>query len=125
MAEDNGLHGANQNMQEDQATTSTSLGLEIEAAAAASSSTNGGQLDIDQQKIGEKVKSNTKTVPLYKLFAFADSVDVALMIVGTIGAIGNGMCMPLMSVLLGEIINAFGKNQNNNDIIVHVISKVK
>lgn len=124
MAEDNGLHGANQNMQEDQATTSTSLGLEIEAAAA-SSSTNGGQLDTDQQKIGEKVKSNTKTVPLYKLFAFADSVDVALMIVGTIGAIGNGMCMPLMSVLLGEIINAFGKNQNNNDIIVHVISKVK
>ncbi|KAE9453920.1 hypothetical protein C3L33_14178, partial [Rhododendron williamsianum] len=123
MAEDNGLHGANQNMQEDQATTSTSLGLEIEAAAA-SSSTNGGQLDTDQQKIGEKVKSNTKTVPLYKLFAFADSVDVALMIVGTIGAIGNGMCMPLMSVLLGEIINAFGKNQNNNDIIVHVISKV-
>ncbi|KAF7123906.1 hypothetical protein RHSIM_Rhsim12G0140800 [Rhododendron simsii] len=123
MAEDNGLHAANQNMQEDQATTSTNLGLEIEAAAG-SSPTNGVQLDIDQQKNGEKVESSTRTVPFYKLFSFADSVDVALMIVGTIGAVGNGICMPLMSLLLGEIINAFGQNQNNKDILVHVVSKV-
>ncbi|KAF7124732.1 hypothetical protein RHSIM_Rhsim12G0141000 [Rhododendron simsii] len=118
MAEDNGLHGADQ----DQATTSsTSPGLEREAAA--SSPTNGGQFDIDQQKNGEKVESSTKTVPFYELFSFADSVDVALMVVGTIGAVGNGMGLPLMSVLLGEIINSFGQNQNNKDV-VHVVSKV-
>ncbi|KAF7130382.1 hypothetical protein RHSIM_Rhsim10G0047700 [Rhododendron simsii] len=121
MAEDNGLHDANQNTQEDQAATSTSLGLEIEAAA--SSCTNGGPFDIDQQKNSKKLESSTKTVPFYKLFSFADSVDVALMIVGTIGAVGNGIGIPFTSVFFGEMIDSFGQNQNNKDI-VHVVSKV-
>ncbi|KAE9444825.1 hypothetical protein C3L33_23277, partial [Rhododendron williamsianum] len=121
MAEDNGLHDANQNMQEDQAATSTTLGLEIEAAA--SSCTNGGRFDIDQQKKSKKLESSTKTVPFYKLFSFADSVDVALMIVGTIGAVGNGIGIPFTSVFFGEMIDSFGQNQNSKDI-VHVVSKV-
>ncbi|MFS7976383.1 putative ABC transporter type 1, transmembrane domain-containing protein [Helianthus anomalus] len=45
------------------------------------------------------------------------------MIAGTIGAIGNGVCMPIMTILLGDLINAFGENQNNNNV-VHVVSKV-
>ncbi|KAI7745067.1 hypothetical protein M8C21_034033 [Ambrosia artemisiifolia] len=63
------------------------------------------------------------SVPFYKLFAFADFKDYILMIVGTIGAIGNGICMPMMTILLGDFINAFGENQNNNNV-VHVVSKV-
>jgi len=47
------------------------------------------------------------------------------MIVGTIGAVGSGLGMPLMTILFGELINTFGSNQNNNNDIVHAISKVK
>lgn len=67
---------------------------------------------------------NTKTVPFLKLFSFADSTDVLLMIVGTIGAIGNGLGLPLMTIFFGEMINVLGSNQNNKDI-VRVASKVK
>ncbi|KAK1412487.1 hypothetical protein QVD17_33778 [Tagetes erecta] len=70
-----------------------------------------------------KEKEDTKTVPFYKLFAFADFTDYVLMIVGTIGAVGNGICMPLMTILFGDLLNSFGQNQNNHDV-VSVVSKV-
>ena len=76
------------NMQE--ATTSTSLTLETEAGTT--TSTNGGQHDNPEKTKEEK---GTKTVPFLKLFSFADSLNVILMI---IGAIGNDICMPLMTV---------------------------
>lgn len=70
-----------------------------------------------------KQKEKPETVPFYKLFAFADSTDILLMVVGTIGAIGNGMGLPLMTLLFGEMINSFGDNQNNTNVVSEV-SKV-
>ncbi|KAL9141817.1 hypothetical protein ABFS82_14G129600 [Erythranthe guttata] len=81
-------------------------------------------------KVGDESKSKngtaTKTVPFYKLFSFADSVDKLLMIIGSIGALGNGLCMPLMAILFGELIDSFGQNQDPTQIkqIVSVVSKV-
>ncbi|XP_030947941.1 ABC transporter B family member 11-like [Quercus lobata] len=74
----------------------------------------------DQDNIGEK---NTNTVSFLKLFSFADSTDVLLMIIGTIGAIGNGLGTPILTILFGEMINAAGNNQNNKDM-VREVSKV-
>ncbi|CDY48003.1 BnaA04g26870D [Brassica napus] len=58
----------------------------------------------------------TKTVPFYKLFAFADSFDILLMILGTLGSIGNGLGFPIMTVLFGDLIDAFGQNQNDSNV---------
>ena len=55
-------------------------------------------------------EEKTQAVPLLKLFSFADSTDVALMIVGTVGAIASGLGMPLMTILFGQMINSFGNN---------------
>ncbi|KAF2292301.1 hypothetical protein GH714_018734 [Hevea brasiliensis] len=71
----------------------------------------------------EKRDEGTNSVPFHRLFSFADLADVMLMIIGTIGAIGNGLSMPLMTIFLGDMIDAFGENQNNKDL-VHVVSKV-
>ncbi|XP_034226585.1 ABC transporter B family member 11-like [Prunus dulcis] len=65
----------------------------------------------------------TKTVPYYKLFSFADSLDYLLMSVGTISAIGNGVCMPLMTIIFGDVITSFGEIGNNKDV-VDAVSKV-
>lgn len=70
------------------------------------------------------LEENTKTVPFYKLFSFSDSTDVLLMIVGSIGAIVNGVCSPLMTLLFGDLIDALGQNQNNEEI-VEIVSKVR
>ncbi|KAE8726810.1 ABC transporter B family member 21 [Hibiscus syriacus] len=77
----------------------------------------------NQGSEGKKEDEKTNTVAFYKLFAFADSTDILLMIVGTIGAVGNGVCMPLMTVLFGDLIDSFGENQND-DRIVDTVSKV-
>lgn len=72
-----------------------------------------GNSNEDQKKAPEVIK----VVPFNKLFSFADSMDVILMIVGTVGSVANGLCMPLMSVLIGELTDAFGQNQNNNEVV--------
>lgn len=73
----------------------------------------------EEKKKTEKSKDEdekTKTVPFHKLFAFADSFDILLMILGTIGAVGNGLGFPIMTILFGDIIDVFGQNQNSSDV---------
>lgn len=95
----------------------------------ASSSSSGGQTLADTNNTGQqdsdktKQTENTNTVPFYKLFSFADSTDMVLMIIGTIAAIGNGLSLPIMTILFGELIDSFGQNQNNKDVL-RVVSKV-
>lgn len=84
-----------------------------------SSNKNGNQQDL-KNKNGDR---KTNSVPFYKLFSFADSTDVILMIAGSIGAIGNGLSLPLMTILFGELTDSFGVNQNSSNI-VKVVSKV-
>ncbi|KAL7178433.1 hypothetical protein ACSBR2_031551 [Camellia fascicularis] len=83
---------------------------------------NSGGCLQDSDKIHKK-KEVTNIVPLYKLFSSADFTDYVLMLVGTMAAIGNGICMPLMSVLLGELIDSFGQTVNTKQV-VHQVSKV-
>ncbi|MCI23623.1 ABC transporter B family member, partial [Trifolium medium] len=65
----------------------------------------------------------TNTVPLYKLFSFADPLDHLLMFVGTIGALGNGISPPLMILIFGNMINAFGGSSSTKEVVDEV-SKV-
>ncbi|XP_049382380.1 ABC transporter B family member 9-like isoform X3 [Solanum stenotomum] len=54
-------------------------------------------------------------VPFYKLFLFADRVDIALMTMGIFGAIGEGLTQPLMTLIFGQIINSFGGAPSSNE----------
>ncbi|KAG6598933.1 ABC transporter B family member 11, partial [Cucurbita argyrosperma subsp. sororia] len=109
---ENGVDG-NSNSIDHQPSSSRTNGIEK------SSNKNGNQQDLKNKKGDGK----TNSVPFYKLFSFADSTDVLLMIVGSIGAIGNGLSLPLMTILFGELTDSFGGNQNSSDI-VKVVSKV-
>lgn len=71
-------------------------------------------------------KDNHKTnqkVPFYKLFTFADHFDVTLMTIGTICAMANGWSQPIMTVILGKLINTFGYTDPSNTI--KEVSKVR
>ncbi|MCO5550962.1 hypothetical protein L7F22_004457 [Adiantum nelumboides] len=50
-----------------------------------------------------------RSVPFFKLFSFAFRLDVVLMLVGSVGATANGVSMPLIALLLGQVIDAFGE----------------
>lgn len=62
-------------------------------------------------------------VAFYKLLTFADRYDIILMAVGTISAMANGLAQPIMSVLIGKIINVFGFF--DHDHMVKEVSKVR
>ncbi|CAM8897209.1 unnamed protein product [Rhodiola kirilowii] len=81
--------------------------------------------NVPNKDVDKKSETDEKalTVPFYRLFAFADGLDYFLIVVGTIGAVGNGLCMPLMTVVFGDLINAFGQNQDTKEIL-RAVSKV-
>ncbi|XP_010522857.1 PREDICTED: ABC transporter B family member 11-like [Tarenaya hassleriana] len=99
-------------------------GYSVSHEASTSKNTKEEKEEKKEMKNGKDEEKTKAVVPFYKLFAFADSMDVFLMIFGTIGAIGNGVCMPLMTVIFGDLIDSFGENQNNNKDIVDIVSKV-
>lgn len=73
---------------------------------------------LESEKHAPSSSSEVKhTIPIYKLFSFADRLDIILMIIGTIGAIGNGVSLPLMTVLFGNVINSFGNNSGTDEVI--------
>ncbi|KAJ4721873.1 ABC transporter B family protein [Melia azedarach] len=72
-----------------------------------------------QLQILEESKRKVE-VPFYKLFCFADFIDIVLMVVGTIAAVANGFCQPLQTLLFGDLANAFGLNPD----LLHQVSKV-
>ncbi|KAF8696107.1 hypothetical protein HU200_036997 [Digitaria exilis] len=47
-------------------------------------------------------------VPPLVMFRFADCTDAALMAVGTVAAMANGMAEPLMTLVFAAIIECFG-----------------
>ena len=78
------------------------------ASARSRGASNGGK--------GRAAAAATR-VPFHKLFAFADSTDVALMLLGALGAVANGAAMPFMTVLFGNLIDAFGGAMGIHDVI--------
>lgn len=107
MASENGLKGDSKIVEE---VSETKRGKEEE------------EVKKTEKNKEEEDHEKTKTVPFYKLFAFADSFDFLLMILGTLGSIGNGLGFPIMTILFGDLVDAFGQNQT--DVSVKV-SKVK
>ncbi|WCJ23195.1 ABC transporter B family member 11 [Euphorbia peplus] len=95
----------------------------IDQAKASHQQENDTQQESELEK-RKKKEENTKILPYYKLFSFADSTDYLLMLLGTIGAAGNGLSLPLMTVVFGAAVNAFGDNSVNTDQVVDKVSKV-
>ncbi|XP_004485974.1 ABC transporter B family member 9-like [Cicer arietinum] len=75
----------------------------------------------ESQDEERKLKVDEK-VPFYKLFNFADRVDVTLMIIGVICAMANGLSQPLMALIFGKLITTFGSTDPSH--IVNEVSKV-
>ncbi|KAL6621224.1 hypothetical protein ACP70R_033656 [Stipagrostis hirtigluma subsp. patula] len=67
--------------------------------------------------------AETGRVALRRLFAFAfaDRTDAALMAVGAVAAVANGMAQPLMTFIFGHVIDAFGSAASPH--ILHTVTK--
>ncbi|GKE74917.1 ABC transporter B family member 21-like protein, partial [Tanacetum coccineum] len=50
--------------------------------------------------------------------------EYMLMFADTVGAAVNEVCMPLLTLFFGDLIDSFGDNENNNDV-VKAVSKCR
>ena len=55
----------------------------------------------------KKDAETSQLVPFFQLFRFATKFDIFLMILGTIGSLGNGSTLPLMLIVFMNIFDSF------------------
>ncbi|KAG2680302.1 hypothetical protein I3760_11G094100 [Carya illinoinensis] len=68
--------------------------------------------DIMKEKKKKQIKGDEekkqRTVPLLKLFTFADFYDYILMAIGSVGACVHGASVPVFFIFFGKLINVIG-----------------
>ncbi|CAO2820874.1 unnamed protein product [Amaranthus hypochondriacus] len=62
-----------------------------------------------------KENNNKKKGSIWTIFMHADTVDLVLMILGFIGAVGDGLTLPLTLVVTSKLMNNIGGASNLND----------
>ncbi|KAK3138103.1 hypothetical protein QOZ80_5AG0364550 [Eleusine coracana subsp. coracana] len=71
---------------------------------------------------GSKGEEEKVVVGLHRLFQFADGTDALLMAAGAAGAVANGVAQPLMTLVFGEVVHAFGSG--SRDDVLRRVSQV-
>lgn len=66
------------------------------------------ETDQMKEEQGKKQPQVQRSVPLLKLFTFADSYDYVLMFLGSIGACLHGASVPVFFIYFGKLINIIG-----------------
>ncbi|CAI5954612.1 unnamed protein product [Closterium sp. NIES-64] len=65
--------------------------------------------ETEEEELKER-KGKKPAVAYWRLFSYADRTDVALMAVGTLGAVLHGAALPISFLFLGKMVDSFGTN---------------
>ncbi|KAF6998259.1 hypothetical protein CFC21_014393 [Triticum aestivum] len=68
----------------------------------------------EEESVGQQEK-----VSFMGMFRYADGTDLLLMLVGTVAALANGVSQPLMTIIFGDTLNAFG-DATGDDVLQRV-----
>ena len=63
---------------------------------------------VDEVVAGHKPPDVSTPVSYFKLYSLAEPLDYFLIALGTIGAVVNGITMPLFTLVFGKLINTYG-----------------
>lgn len=64
--------------------------------------------------------------PRYRdLFKYAGWYDKLLILVGTLGAAGEGVAIPIIGGVMNKLVDSFGSEQDNPAKLAHEVSKVR
>lgn len=78
--------------------------------------------------VGQERKTNKKNGSLgfRSIFMHADGKDLLLMVLGTIGAVGEGLATPLVLYISSRMMNNIGSSSNmDGNTFIHSINKVQ
>jgi ATP-binding cassette subfamily B (MDR/TAP) protein 1 len=85
------------------------------------------QLGSDKNQLPEESKNHKRKrnmVPYYKLYQYADLVDVVLMVLGTLAAISNGLILPALFIVQERVVNSFRNLESNPQLLYKRTCKV-
>ncbi|CAD6265116.1 unnamed protein product [Miscanthus lutarioriparius] len=68
-------------------------------------------------------KKPTPPAALRDLFRFADGLDCALMLVGTLGALVHGCSLPVFLRFFADLVDSFGSHADDPDTMVRLVVK--
>ncbi|KMZ57070.1 hypothetical protein ZOSMA_89G00200 [Zostera marina] len=63
---------------------------------------------------------NSAKISYFKLYSFADSLDTIMIAVGAIAAAASGVSFPILIILFGNLIDAFGKESGTSKLLDEV-----
>ena len=69
-------------------------------------------------QINNSESASKKAATLKELLSFATTVDIMLMIAGSLGAVDMGVMFPIFNILFGEIMNQLNDSGSNFGEIV-------
>eukprot|EP01018_Ginkgo_biloba_P000009 Gb_36862 [translate_table: standard] len=70
-----------------------------------------------EKKVNKEYASKAVSVPFHRLFAFADSLDVVLMMTGSLGAILAGVPLPIITYFFGSVFDVFGQMEPTHKLL--------
>lgn len=81
---------------------------------------------MDELKEGNQEAESRERRHENGVFTFVDWVDVVLMLLGTIGAIGDGCSINCLLLFASNVMNSlgYGKAQDNHPDFMHNVEKV-
>jgi hypothetical protein len=119
---------------EKETTTTKGEALEIDGGGGADAAGLNQNSKLQEVAEGGKKKNKKEgeeeeggaggSVSIFKLFAYADSFDYLLLLVGTVGAVVHGAALPVFFVIFSKLLNGFGSNINSPDQTNVVVGKV-
>ena len=71
----------------------------------------------EEEEKDKKAKEKPKKVSYFKLFRYADWIDIILMLIGSICAMGHGVLMPMFAIIFGNVINAFASPSGLQNLV--------
>ena len=77
------------------------------SSSSLSSSSNSKDGKKKKKKKEKEPPPEFPPVPFFDLFRYATALDMLLAGFATLGAVGTGICFPIMLILFGDITNAF------------------
>lgn len=69
-------------------------------------------------------KNLLRGVPFWKLFQYADILDIILIVIGSLSAIANGFTLPAIIIIQSHVINSFGTLETSGPVLYAATSKV-
>ena len=73
-----------------------------------------------------KTKNENGSIGFGSIFMHADGKDLLLMVLGTIGAVGEGLATPLVLYISSRMMNNIGSSSNmDGNTFIHNINKVQ